>query len=306
MLAASAAEPVPVFLDTDIGDDIDDTWALGMLLGMPEVDLKLITTASDNTPEKTRLTTKILKAAGRTDIPIGTGLKTSDRPLNQARWVGDFDLAQYPGQVHADGIQALIDAIHAAPRPVTLLVIGPQTNIQEALRRAPDIAGKARTVAMAGSVEVGYDNHPGRQPEFNIVKNVEAARAVFAAPWDITLAPLDVCGALVLRGERYAKVAASGNPRAATVIGNYCDWNHFKDHPEGQSSILYDTVAAYLVADTAWCKMETRTLSIDDKGNTVPDPAGRPVRCALGWNDRNAFEDRLVAALAGNHASGNP
>ena len=61
MFAAQTA-PVPVILDTDLGDDIDDTWALCMMTGTPELDVKLITTASDNTPKKTLLAAKVLKA----------------------------------------------------------------------------------------------------------------------------------------------------------------------------------------------------------------------------------------------------
>ena len=86
-----------------------------MLLGMPELDLNLIVTDYGNTPERARLVAKILQRAGRTDIPIGTGIKTGDDPLTQKRWLGDFDLDAYPGQVHEDGVAALIDAIHAQP-----------------------------------------------------------------------------------------------------------------------------------------------------------------------------------------------
>ena len=100
---AGQAAPVPVILDTDIGDDIDDTWALAMLLGCPEVDLKLIVTASDDTQKKTRLVAKILERIGRTDVPIGTGVKTSDQPIHQEKWLGDYRLDAYKGHVLADG-----------------------------------------------------------------------------------------------------------------------------------------------------------------------------------------------------------
>ena len=172
-----------VILDTDVGDDIDDTWAVGMLLGSPQLDMRLIVTASDDTPTKTRLLAKILEKMGRTDVPIGTGVKNSDNKIHQAKWLQDYDLKNYPGKVHEDGVAAMIDVIMGAERPVTLIVIGPQTNIKEALRREPRIAEKARVVSMAGSVEIGYGGKPGRQPEWNVVKDVEAARAVYAAPW---------------------------------------------------------------------------------------------------------------------------
>jgi len=291
------AAPVPVILDTDIGDDIDDTWALAMLLGCPQVDLRLIVTASDNTPTKTRLTAKILECARRTGIPLATGVKTSDNAIHQAEWLGDYDLAQYPGAVVDDGVQAIVDAVNASKEAVTLMVIGPQTNIKAALARDPGIARKARVVAMAGSVYIGYNGQEGRVPEWNVIKDVAAAKAVFAAPWDITMAPLDVCGTLRLTGERYQRVVESSFPRAAVTIDNYNHWSLRKEYLEGESSVLFDTVAAYLTFDDALCEMKTIKLTVDDKGNTVPDDSGRPVRCALGWKNRDAFEELLVEAM---------
>jgi inosine-uridine nucleoside N-ribohydrolase len=288
---------VPLILDTDIADDIDDTWALLMLLGMAQVDLKLIVTAVDDTETKTRLVAKILQRVGRTDIPIGTGVKTSDRKINQLAWLRDYDLSTYPGTIIKDGVQATINLIKSTPEPVTILVIGPQTNLKEALRRDPSIAANARIVAMAGSVAIGYEGKNEPDAEYNVARDVEAARAVFAAPWDITIAPLDVCGTLVLSGGRYNAVKTSQSPRARTVIENYDLWTHRKKHPEDTSSVLYDTVAAWLTADDGVCQMETVKLTVDDKGRTVPTETGRPVRCALKWNDRDAFEELLVATL---------
>lgn len=292
------AEPVPVILDTDAGSDIDDTWAIGMLLGSPQIDLKLIVTGRDNVQRKADLVAKVLEQMGRTDIPVGIGVKVNDDPTNQEQWIGDYKVSHYPGKVYQDGVQAMIDMIKAAPGPVTLLLIGPQTNIREALRRDPSIAGKARVVSMAGSVEIGYNGKQGREPECNVVVDVAAARAVFDAPWEITMVPLDGCGTLALKGERYARVAGSKAPRARTVIDNYRLWTGFKSFPEGESSILFDTAAVALVFDESFFEMKTVKLSIDDAGNTVPDEKnGRPVRCAMNWKNREAFENLLVESL---------
>ena len=152
----------PVILDTDLGDDIDDTWALAMVLGCPQLDLKLIVTSTHDTEAKTRLVAKILERVGRTDIPIGTGVKTGDREINQAKWLGNYDLGSYPGKIYEDGVQATIELIKSSSAPMTLLVIGPQTNLKEALLREPAIAEKARVVSMAGSVEIGYRGKPER------------------------------------------------------------------------------------------------------------------------------------------------
>lgn len=298
--AAAQTGPVEVILDTDIGDDIDDTWAIGMMLGCPQIDLKLIVTGTDDARRKAQLTAKVLEHMGRTDIPLGIGLKTSDKVMCQDAWIGDYDLKHYPGKVHEDGVQALIDVLRAAKKPMTLLLIGPMTNIKEALRRAPDIAQKARIVSMAGSVEIGYEGKTGRQPEYNVVRDIEAARAVFAAPWDITIAPLDGCGTLVLKDERFAEVAQSQAARAKTIIANYDAWSNRKKYGKGESSVLFDTVAVGLVFDESYWQMKTVPLRIDDKGDTIPDEKqGRPVHCAMGWKDREGFEKLLVKTILG-------
>jgi inosine-uridine nucleoside N-ribohydrolase len=300
VLWSALAAPVPVILDTDIGDDIDDTWALCLMLGSPEVEVKLIVTASDDTPVKTRLLAKILERVGRTDIPIGTGKRTSDRAIHQAGWLGDYDLSSYPGVVHSDGVQALIDAVHAhkGRKPITLCVIGPQTNLGAALERDPSIAGRARVVAMAGSVHVGYDGAAQPQPEWNVHRDIAAIRAVFGAPWEIRLAPLDVCGTLRLSGGRYLRVRDSASPLARVLIENYEAWTHRGQYAADASSVLFDTVAVYLCFSERLVQMKRVPLRIDDAGNTVvAEGDGRATECALGWRDRDAFEALLVERL---------
>lgn len=299
-LLSAAAAPVPVILDTDLGDDIDDTWALAMLLGSPHVDVKLIVTASDNTETKTRLVAKILERMGRTDIPLAQGVKNSDNTINQAAWLGDYQLSQYKGKVVEDGVGALVDTIKKSEERITLCVIGPQTNIAEALRRAPDIADKARIVSMAGSVYIGYKGKEGADPEWNVFKDVAAARAVFAAKWEVVYAPLDICGTLTLSGDRYKRVAASDAPLAKVTIANYDAWANRKHYAADASSVLFDTAAVYLCMDESNAEMKTIKLSIDDKGATVVDEAkGRPVRCGLAWKDRDKFEEGLIKAITG-------
>ena len=290
----------PIILDTDLGDDIDDTWALAYLLGTPKVELKLVVTASDNTPTKARLVAKILASMGHEEVPLGVGVKTSSEPIHQAAWLGDYALSAYKGKVHEDGVDAMIALLRAAKSPITVCVIGPQTNLAEAVKRAPDIASKARLVCMAGSVYIGYSGKQGADPEWNVFKDIPAARAVFAAPWEITIAPLDLCGTLILQGARYEKVATAKSPLATTVIANYDTWSNRKNYPAGASSVLFDTAAAYLTTSEKLADIKTVKLSINAKGATLPDEAhGRPVRCALGWKDREKFEEKLVTAIAG-------
>ena len=162
--ASPAADITPVILDTDIGDDMDDTWALLMLLRMPQLDLKLAVGDFGNAIYRGRLLAKLLDLTGRSDVPVGIGIGREDEPGRQSGWIGDYQLANYPGVVKQDGVQALIDTIKESPEPVTLIGIGPVPNIAEALRRDPSIAENARFVGMQGSVFVGYDGAANYKP----------------------------------------------------------------------------------------------------------------------------------------------
>src|SRR5260221_12200542 len=102
----------PVILTTDIGDDIDDTWALGFLLKCPELDLKLVVGDYGKREYRAKLLAKFLQTVGRSNIPIGMGIDGEPRGDGpQGAWLKDYDLGSYPGRVHMDGVQAMIDTV---------------------------------------------------------------------------------------------------------------------------------------------------------------------------------------------------
>jgi inosine-uridine nucleoside N-ribohydrolase len=291
---AMTDKPIPVILDTDIGTDIDDTWALAMLLKCPELDLKLVVSTAGDTPHRARILCRLLEIAGRTDIPVGIGVRdhTREYPYPQAPWVRDYPLADYPGTVHEDGVGATIDMLMAAPEPVTLVTIGPLGNIGAALRRAPGIAPRTRYVGMQGSIHRNVENAEGAIAEWNVVCDIPAAQAVFAAPWlSAAITPLDTCGRVRLREENYRAVTACADPLTRAVIDNYRIW--LGGQPDEASSILFDTVAVHLAYSTRYLKMETMGLRVDGEGYMRPDPAAPPVNVALDWLDLVGFENEL-------------
>jgi hypothetical protein len=118
--------------------------------------------------------------------------------------------------------------------------------------------------------------------------------------------PLDTCGIVYIKGEKYKRVLESKNPLAKALIENYKVWlpraNWVKDkyNVATGSSTLFDTVAIYLGYTESLVNMETHKLSIDDKGFTKIDPNGNPVRCAMSWKDLDAFEDHLLERILGS------
>lgn len=301
---AMPAQPIPVILDTDIGDDIDDTWALGLLLRCPELDVKLVVGDYGRPQYRARLLAKLLQAWGRTDIPIGVGIEVSGvgGVESQAKWVGDYDLKSYPGTVHADGVQALIDTIMKAPTPITLIAIGPLPNVAEALKREPGIARRARFVGMHGSVRIGYGGGKDVAAEWNVKCDPRAAQAVFSAPWAMTITPLDTCGVVDLFGEPYARVRNSASPVAKAIIENFRVWATARHDLapakiEERSSTLFDCVAIYLAISHDLCQLETLGIRVTDDGFTRIDPAAKSMQVATAWKDLNGFREWMVTRL---------
>jgi inosine-uridine nucleoside N-ribohydrolase len=304
---SGAPAPIPVIFDTDIGDDIDDTWALVMLLKSPNLDVRLITTDYGNTVYRAKIVARFLELAGRTDIPIGIGIQENEKEGGQAEWVRDYDLASYPGAVHEDGIQVLIDTVMAAEETITLIAVGPPPSLAAALEREPRIAGRLRLAGMYGSLVRGYGDAPEPAAEWNVRADVPAARALLGAPWAEAIStPLDTCGLVQLEGERYARVRDSKDPLLRALIENYrmwCPQNRWcrsdAINVSTRSTTLFDTVAVYLAEARDLVKTERIGVRVSDDGMTVPDEAAPPLTWATEWESLERFEELLAERLAG-------
>ncbi len=300
--AAAPAPPIPVIFDTDIGDDIDDTWALTFLLKSPQFEVKLVTTTCGKAEYRAKIIAKLLTAAGRTDIPIGLGAGGRDGVGGQQPWVRDYKLADYPGRVHQDGVGAVIETISASPQPVTVISVGPLHTMAAVLDRAPQIAAKAMFVGMHGSVRKGY-NGGAVSPEYNVAVNPSASRKVLSAPWRrITITPLDTCGLVTLSGPRFETLKRSRDRGVQTLLENYRIWAKKASVDQLQaSSVLFDTVAIYLASPGAkpLLTLETLPIAVTNDGFTRIDPQGTPMTVATAWKNLDGYRDLLVGTLAG-------
>jgi inosine-uridine nucleoside N-ribohydrolase len=298
----SAQKPIPVILDTDIGTDIDDTWALAMMLNSPELDVKLVVSDEGNTLYRAKIIAKVLEVAGRTDVAVGVGVRQPcpRKKMLQSDWVKGYDLRRYPGKVWRDGVEGIIRTILDSPKPVTIVCIGPMPNLREALRREPRIVRNARFVGMHGSIAWSHRADHQVSAEYNVKSDIPACQAVFRANWiDKTITPLDTCGRVRLRGRKYAAVAQSGRALPRTVIANYRVWQRqggwVKD--TNASSILFDCVAVHLAYSTRFLKMKRMGVRVTDDGFTRLDPKAPKLNVALAWKDQPGFETDLVKRL---------
>jgi inosine-uridine nucleoside N-ribohydrolase len=292
---------IPVIFDTDIGGDIDDTWALCMLLKCPELDVRLVISDAGNTTYRARILAKMLEVYERTDIPVAVGIPPGDSHGHQSDWIEGYSLDQYPGTVHEDGIGAIVDTIKASPDPVSVVCIGGVPNISAALERDPTIVNNARFVGMHGAIRRGYGEGSQPKAEANVRADPSALQAVFAAPWDCTITPLDTCDRVKLLGEKYQTVHRCDHPGIQALMENYRIWKPtwLKGRPDTttKSTTLFDTVAVYLALSEGLLEMEDLPLRVTDDGRTVVDDTHRVIHCAMRWKDLGAFEDLLVERL---------
>jgi inosine-uridine nucleoside N-ribohydrolase len=213
-----------IILDTDPG--IDDALALFLALSSPEIQLEAITTVSGNVPVDftTRNALALLTLLGRTDIPVARGCRYPLlRPYVDAAHVhgdngiGNIELPPPQSEpVAQHAVDLIIEKVMNAPGEITLVPIGPLTNIALALRHEPRIAERVREVViMGGAVRVPGNVTPGA--EFNIYVDPHAAHAVFHAGWPLRLVSLDATMQVAMTREQIEELAQHGS-KVATAI----------------------------------------------------------------------------------------
>ena len=182
--------PVPIIIDTDLGDDVDDTWALAFLLSLPQYAkiILISTSGKGNHRKRAAIICKICQRAGRNEIPIVCGIDRHNCvELAQLSWLNesvDNILNSYSNFINnTTASEHLVHTIMQSKYPVTVMAIGPMHNIAAVLNIEPGIANRAHFVSMAGSIYKGYGNSKKPAPEFNIAAAIDSAKIVFKAKW---------------------------------------------------------------------------------------------------------------------------
>ena len=272
--AEQPAAPQMVILDTDIGDDIDDAFALALVLRSPEIDLLGITTEFGDTELRARLVDRYLKAVGREDIPVETGVATeATNHFTQAEYA-----RQQPDRTHGDAVDFLLRQIRAHPGAITLICIGPPVNVQAAIARDPATFRKLkRVVMMGGSVYRGYDDmatgdlHRPPDAEWNIRCDPAGALALLDSGVPVFLMPLDSTQ-VHLRLPELLGIVTHGSALTDQLTLLYHQWAGNREWPE---PTLYDPVAVTYALRPDLCPMTPMRLEVDSQGYTRP-VAGTP------------------------------
>jgi inosine-uridine nucleoside N-ribohydrolase len=267
MAGAATPKPIPILLDTDIGTDIDDAYALALVLSSPELDLKAVTTVSGDTQARARLAAKMLWVDGRRNIPVAAGAPGSPLPIAQARWADSFSSPEILKERAVDLIKTEIDREHGA---LVLVAIGPLTNVAALLREYPGEKRKIRRIVlMGGSIARGYRPGSGPTPEYNIAMDAKAAQVVFSSGIPILMAPLDVTERLQLQNPYLDEIFARDTPLAHALHAVYRLWGR-------PVPTLYDPMAVSLLLNPALCTIRPLAIEVTDKGMTLSVPGRRP------------------------------
>ncbi len=290
----AAATPQLVLLDTDIGDDIDDAFALALVLKSPEIQLLGITTAFGDTELRARLVDRYLGSLGRS-IPVAAGISTPANNVFTQRVYAEHGLK---GR-HRDGVEFLLDQIKAHPGEITLIAIGPLNNIETAIKRDPETFRKLkRVVMMGGSIYRGYDGQNGeRRPpdaEWNISRDPAGLRALLASGVPVFMMPLDSTQIHLETKER-EEIFAHGSPLTDQLTLLYHQWKAGTDgHPDAPT--LYDPVAVTYAIRPDLCPATPMRLEVDDKGFTRP-VEGAPNAQVCLKSDEKGFLELLLERL---------
>jgi inosine-uridine nucleoside N-ribohydrolase len=277
-------KPIPMILDTDIGDDIDDAYALVLATRWPAVKLEAVTATYGPTLSRARLARKLLDLMGRHDVPVyAADDKHGSTP--QLDWAADY---AYTRPVET-APEFLARTAHERPGEVTLVTIGPLPNIGHALDLNPELGRRfKRFVMMAGWIHESYT--PGKpDPEWNVVADIPAAKKVFTSGADIAMIGLDVTMKAQF-GEAYQKrLAEAGKPWCDALLTLTKLWGH-------GVPTQHDPLALSMVAGD-FCKMERMRLEVDDAGQTKQVPGEPNAEAALSV-DANRFLDWYVETVS--------
>jgi purine nucleosidase len=273
---STAAERVPILLDTDIGSDVDDAFAVALALAHPDIELVGVTTCGAGAEDRAWMVCRMLTAVGKREIPVAWGRD----PQPEDAIEGQIQYRRHPavifnrtakpittrtgkdGPIKDEAVEFLYSRLKAQPGRITLVAVGPLTNVARLLQIHPDSKQLLqRLVIMGGSVRVGYDGKKSPEVEWNIKCDIPAARAVFASGVSLVVAPLDATGTLKLDEPLRKKLFATCTPLTFQVQALYQMW----DKP---TPVLFDPAAVALSVSEQHFTMEDLHLEVSDKGLT--------------------------------------
>lgn len=282
--AETTASPEKIIIDTDIGDDVDDAFAVALALRSPELQILGISTTFGDTETRARLLDRLLGVTGFSSIPVAVGTPTqvnnvfTQRPYAES---GRFARASHP-----KAVDFILEQIRHDPGRITLIAIGPLVNVGALIDRDPTTFSKLkRVVLMGGSIarrygDLGYSPPRGPEPEWNIKNDIPSARKLFASGVPVFMMPLDSTQ-LKLDEVKRDIVFRAGTPLTDALTVLYHQWGQL-------TPTLFDAMPVAYILKPELCPVKPLHIRVDDQGYTRTE-AGVPNAQVCLDSDPEAF-----------------
>jgi len=293
--AATAASPQKIIIDTDIGDDIDDAFAIALALRSPELQILGISTTFGDTEARARILDRMLGENARRDIPVLAGTPTSTKNPMSQRVYGDAG-GRFTRAFHPDAVEFILEQIRNNPGQITLVAIGPLINVGALIDKDSQTFLKLkRVVLMGGSVHCGYSEvgicpGPPPVPEWNILNDIPAAEKLFRSGVPLYVMPLDSTQ-LKFNESMRSYLFRQGTPLTDALTLLYHEWNQ-------QTPTLFDPMTVAYILNPQICPTEPMRITIDEKGFTRPE-SGSPNSEVCLRSNSDAFFHLLLSRLVG-------
>lgn len=259
---------IKVILDTDPG--VDDAIALMLLAKSPNINLQSITTVAGNsTIENTTANAQYLKKLLDLKCPIYTGARKALKgPFTNAHVHGITGLAGIDNHeipiLTNNAPQKIVEIVTTNPHEITIVCIGPETNLAQAILLEPNLPSLIKEIVIMGGSIIS----PGNQTavaEFNIGLDPEAAEIIFESPTPKVLVPLDVCYQTPLFPHDISKLKKSSLYKTIKAITTpYI--KALKQFEGQEGAVVYDALAAFYLINPNAFKTENYEIHIETAG----------------------------------------
>ncbi len=260
-----AAQPKQkIIFDCDVGGDVDDAYAIALLLTSPEFDILGIVMDSGDTPRRAQVACRLLYETGREEIPVIVGRKTWDNYDNQFHWAEGFDkLKPSPGNA-ADFI---LKNLRKYPGEIILFTVGPVSNIADILKKDPQaLKLTKRVVSMFGSFYMGYDGGAKTDAEWNVKADIAASQIFVNCGADLTFAGLDITTFVRFNQQQLLKILMRQSPLTNALSGLYQLWQ-YESYAQLEPT-LFDVVVVGMVLWPELFKTKEVHVAVTDSGFT--------------------------------------
>ncbi|MCS7223145.1 MAG: nucleoside hydrolase [Armatimonadetes bacterium] len=283
-------EQVGVFLDTDIGDDIDDAWAVALCLRHPRLDLLGVTTVHGPTRHRAGLARWLVEASGK-KVEVASGLPGTrgDDGRFLPYWAAIPESQQERVlKGRTDWLEFLKETIRLAPyEEVVLLTVGALTNAAALFGSgAAELKKVKEIVAMVGVIE------QRAEPEYNAGCDPAATQAVFASGKSLTMVGLDVTMQCVLSEEDLKVFASSNDPLIERLMAMTEVWRNAHRRPDGTRPlpVLHDVLAALVIVEPELVTLKPMKIEVDEKGRTRSVGGTPNARVAIGVRAKKVMQ----------------